>query len=358
MSSTAARAQDAAGGPTPEQQLQMQRLSQRYMEDNGIHGLSVAFARSGQIVFARGYGMADAGRGLPVTPQSLFRIASVSKAFTSAAVYTLVESGRLSLDATVFGSSGILNQFKLPPAHPDWTQQIQIRHLLTHTEGGWPNGQRDPMLLNPKLNHQELIAHTLETYPLANPPGAKFAYSNFGYCLLGRIIEKIAGTPYADYVREHIFSRVGITEMRIAGNTARERAPGEVAYYYGKAYEMNVARMDSHGGWIATPSDLLRFAIHDVGFPPQPQLLSADTVRDMTTGTTANPRYAKGWRVNAASTYFHLGRLPGSGALLVRNAKGTMWAALINGTINHDTTGRDITNYMWSMVKAVPQWPV
>ncbi len=122
---------------------------------------------------------------------------------------------------------------------------------------------------------------------MKNEPGTKFAYSNFGYCILGRVIEKITGEPYAEAVQRAVLAKCGVKDMRLGGNTYEDRAPGEVVYY-GQAgagtnpYDMNITRMDSHGGWIATPSDLVRFAIHVDGSKTTPNILSRNTLKVIT----------------------------------------------------------------------------
>src|SRR6202000_170638 len=126
-----------------------------------------------------------------------------------------------------------------------------------------PHGPPDPVRQNPEMTHRQLIAWTLEHMPLTTAPGQTFAYSNFGYCVLGRVIEKLTGQKYGPYVQQNLLARCGARGMRIAGNTLAQRAPGEVTYHaafgFGNPYGMNVARMDSHGGWLATAADLVRF---------------------------------------------------------------------------------------------------
>src|SRR5262249_34929274 len=135
-------------------------------------------------------------------------------------------------------------------------QDVCVEHLLTHTSGGWSNDANDPMFSRPELGHSELIAWTLRTRPLKAQPGTTFAYSNFGYCLLGRIIERISTQQYEAFVRRAILEPCGIADMSIAGNTLEERQSNEVRYHpagSGSPYAINVRRMDSHGGWIARP---------------------------------------------------------------------------------------------------------
>ena len=161
-----------------------------------------------------------------------------------------------------------------------------------------------------EFDHAALISWTLKTRPLVNAPGTMFAYSNFGYCLLGRVIEKITRRPYAELVQETVLSPAGATDMEIAGNTLQERRLDEVRYYgIGKddPYQINVHRMDSHGGWLARPASVAAFASSVDGFS-SPALLRHGTVVVMTTPSSANPRYAKGWRVNGLGNWWHIGR--------------------------------------------------
>lgn len=148
-----------------------------------------------------------------------------------------------------------------------------------------------------------------------------------------------------------------VTDVRIAGNTLLDTAPAEVVYYgqNGESpYGMNFRRMDSHGGWIATPSDLVNFAMRVDGFSYTPSILEPATIETMTTATSANPNYAKGWAVNAAGNWWHTGSLPGTISIIVRTSSGLCWAALTNTR----TEGMDLAldKMMWEMAEAVPGW--
>jgi hypothetical protein len=147
--------------------------------------------------------------------------------------------------------------------------------------------------------------------------------------------------------------------MRIAGNTLAERAPGEVVYY-GQGgenpYDMNVRRMDSHGGWLATASDVVRLATHVDGMSPARDILRPNTIREMTTATAANPQYAKGWAVNSLNNWWHVGSLPGTTSIVVRTASGLCWAALLNTRETNADTGGALDSMMWDMVKQVRSW--
>jgi CubicO group peptidase (beta-lactamase class C family) len=213
------------------------------------------------------------------------------------------------------------------------------------------------------LSAIDLISWTLTNRPLEHEPGTHYAYSNFGYCILGRVIEQVTGKTYADAVQELILGPAGVTSMQIAGNTLADRATNEVAYDGSAStaggtdpYGINVARMDSHGGWIATPVDVLRFAERVDGFSTVADLLTPGTIARMTTPSPANPidrdpGYGMGWNVNALGIWWHRGNLPGTEAFLVRAADGHDWMAVANGS------GIDLESLGWKMVDAITDTP-
>jgi CubicO group peptidase (beta-lactamase class C family) len=322
--------------PSESERAAMSNLALVFMEKYDVPALSIAVGYAGAIVYQDAFGLADREGREPVTPMHAFRIASVSKTITSAAIFTLIEQSRLQLSDRIFGPGAITGtDYGAQPYSPG-VNQITLEHLLTHTAGGWANDTHDPMGSNPTMNHAELIAWTLKNRPLDNPPGQRFAYSNFGYCILGRLIEKITGKPYADYVRDTVLKRCGISEMSIAGNTLAQRQPKEVKYYAQEGngrwqpYGMNVTRMDSHGGWIARPTDIVQYLMHVDGFTAPPNILQPQTIRAMTKGSTANPYYAKGWFVDYNDDWWHDGSLPGTSAIAERAHSGFCWAALAN----------------------------
>jgi len=303
-----------------------------FMADCAVPGLSVAIASHGKFRYRAALGLADIKKKEPVETFSLFRIASVSKPVTSAAIFTLIEQGQLALDAKVFGPGAVLGTaFGRPPYSPG-VDRITIEHLLTHTSGGWPKGSDDPMFQHPEADHKTLIATVLKDRPLEFVPGTHYAYSNFGFCLLGRVIERVSGTGYGDFVRQHILEACGIDGMRLAGNGGK-RAKDEVRYYdqeRGDPYNMNLSRLDAAGGWLAMPADIVRFATRVDGFATDGNILKEETIQVMTAGSRANPHYAKGWEVNGRGTWWHIGDLPGSSAVVVRSSTGYCGAACMN----------------------------
>jgi CubicO group peptidase (beta-lactamase class C family) len=367
--SSSALAQELAASPTPDERKRMTWLAADFMNAYDVPGLSVAIAIKGKPAYVEAFGVADRETGEALTPQHRFRIASISKPITSTGIFTLIEAGKLQLDSYVFGPNSVLgSDYPMPPtpqslmksdAFRSNIEQITIEHLLTHTTGGWENLSHDPMHLNMEMTRRELITWTLGHMPLTHPPGESFAYSNFGYCILGRVIEKLTGQAYEQYINENILKRCGIVDMQIAGNTLKERATNEVKYHSqvgGDPYGLNVARSDSNGGWIATPSDLTTFFVHIDGFKDMELLLSDNTLRTMSTPTAANPHYAKGLFVDSQlNNWWHSGLLPGTETISVRTNNDFCWSAFTN-TSRIDDMSRSLNTLVWDMVHSVADW--
>jgi len=328
----------------------MEAVIEEFMAKYDVPGLSIAIAKEDRLIFVKGFGLADKDKEQAVTTQSRFRIASISKPITAVTVLRLVEQGDLQLSDRVFGEHGALGTTYGTRPYKGHIEEITIENLLAHTSGGWLNDENDPMFQHPEMDHSQLISWTLDNQTLGHAPGTNYAYSNFGYCLLGRIIEKVTGKPYDDAVRCLVLQPCGVQDMAIGRNKPEERQPGEVVYHGYEAddpYGPNVARMDSHGGWIASATDLVRFAVRVNGFPEEPDILRSETIARMSTGSTANAGYALGWAVNEAGNWWHGGSLPGAATILARTTSGYCWAGLTN--TRRPGIGADLDKLMWAV---------
>jgi CubicO group peptidase (beta-lactamase class C family) len=350
---------DNTAEPTPSERSSMSSLARAFMQQHDVPGLSVAIGRGGALVYEDAFGFADREKREAVSPMHLFRIASVSKPITSVAIFSLIEEGRIRLTDRIFGVDAIIgSDYEMPPYRLDRPRvdDITVEHLLTHTAGAWRNSADDPMVTNLEMNHAQLIEWTLRNRPLDHSPGHNFAYSNFGYCVLGRVVEKVTGQPYAAYVRNSVLKRCGINDMTIAGNTLAERRPQEVKYYgesaVGHPYGINVTRMDSPGGWIARPADLVQFLMHVSGFATPPNILKPETIAIMTAPSNANSGYAKGWMVDKANNRWHGGSLPGTTSIAVRTNSGFCWAAFANTSC----PSTNLDKLVWDIVREVRSW--
>jgi N-acyl-D-amino-acid deacylase len=221
-------------------------------------------------------------------------------------------------------------------------------------------------------------------------PGEQFAYSNIGYCILGRVVERVTGTPYEAHVRERVLAPAGAARMKV-GRTL-EAAEGEVTYYdYRGAKEATampglglrlaprtygtfaMETMDAYGGWIGAPVDYLRFILAIDGRRGA-ALLNAASVADMNAraelkAATANDDesnvegafYALGIRVRQLRhgvNLFHFGSLPGTVTIAVRTADGFAWVATFNGRPQDRGTFRsELDRGLWTAKSKVKQWP-
>lgn len=310
-----------------------------FMEEFRPPGFSFAIAKHGKLLHHSALGYANLEKQEKLTTSHRFRIASVSKPITAVAIFLLIEQKKLKLDDPVFGPRGIV------AGQED--EGITIEHLLTHTAGGWANRTRDPMFQKNDYDHARLIKWTLDNIPPDNRPGEIYAYSNFGYCLLGRVIEKISGQSYETFVRENILKPSGSEGMFVTRGTK------EVSYYTDDkpdTYDMNVPRMDSHGGWIGTPMEMLKFAMSVDGFPEPKDLLTADSIEKMTASEGIYKDYACGWNVNQHGNYWHSGSLPGLTSLMVRTRSGYCWAACAN--TRRKNMGQAMDRLMWDIAKS------
>jgi CubicO group peptidase (beta-lactamase class C family) len=374
------------------------RSLQNFVARHRIPGLSVAITYQRRLLYAKGFGYADLETRQPVRPDSLFRIASLSKPITAVAVLQLAEEGKFKLDDRV------VNVLHLEPTRDPRIANVTIRHLLQH-RGGWDRGKSyDPMFI-----HQR-IARQLKIRPPANPaqiiqymmgqpldfePGSAYAYSNFGYRVLGRVIEKVSGQPYEEYVRQRVLKPIGVRDMRLGRSLIEDRAPREVRYYdekgrmsrgvVGYAAERAVPlpygvdaieAMDAHGGWIASAVDMVRFCstFDDpgtfrllrpasiatmLGRPPG----AAGHVRARAGDVPKNHYYGCGWDVrpqeHGAYTFWHTGALPGTSTLMVHRFDGFDWVVLCNtrsSVVGNDIAGL-IDPEMHAIVDRVTLWP-
>jgi CubicO group peptidase (beta-lactamase class C family) len=173
------------------------------MKAQQIPGVSLAVIKNGEIVLAKGYGLANVEHQVPVKPETIFQSGSMGKQFTATAVMMLVEAGKLSLDDKLI---------KFFPDGPDAWRNITIRHLLTHTSGmgDYPND----FDLRRDYTVDEMIQR-IKAIPLTFQPGEKWSYSNLGYVTLGVLIHKISGQFYGDFLQERVFKPLGMSTARV-----------------------------------------------------------------------------------------------------------------------------------------------
>jgi CubicO group peptidase (beta-lactamase class C family) len=328
------------------------------MTTYNVPALSIAITKGEKLVYLKAYGVSDQSKGTKAVVSDRYRIASLSKQFTSVAIMKLLDQGKIKLEDKVFGDGALLSKTYGTKAYGPHITDITVDELLHHTSGGWTNDVNDPMFINLTMTAAQLITWTLDNRPLDNVPGTTYNYSNFGYCILGRVIEKITGQTYAEAINTLVLKPIGITDMTIGGNTLADKQAKEVTYYGQSGedpYAMNVSRMDSHGGWIATAADLARFLVYIDKFPVRPDILTASSLNIMYTGSTAEPDYACGWSI-AGKNYFHTGSLPGTSTEHGRLDNGFNFVILTNTRSFKNNFGYDLDQIIWRALAKNPTW--
>ncbi len=324
------------------QQLDIETVDQRmnkFLTDNNFPGASLAVSKNGKLVYRKGYGLSDKEANEKVTVDSRFRIASVSKLYTSAAIMILIENGKLEMEQKVFGADGVLGTTYGSQPYKQHVENIKVSDLLRHTIGGW--GQdNDPAFSNKVISEEAIISYTLDDLALTKAPGTAFSYSNFGYMILSRIIETVSGKSYVQFVKTEILDKINASKTEIAGSLLRDRKSDEVKYY-GQGDDVNYVydytqfrRAAAAFGWMSTPTDMLLFANAVDGSTTRQDIINSSTIDIMTTTTAASKgfgfTFGSGWVVEG-DEWFWWGSLPGTFAILYRNANGTCIAAAANG---------------------------
>lgn len=341
----------------------------RLIAKHDLPGISIAISDNGRLIHSRGYGYADREAAEPVSPSSRFRIASISKPITAVAILRLVEKGKLRLDDRVFEILDAPEPIGGAAMPDQRLKEVTIKHLLQH-RGGWDRDQSfDPMFrsvqwaqqcrCDPPAMPSEVI-RAMHAQPLDFDPGQRYAYSNFGYCLLGRVIEKLSGQNYEEFVQSEIFQPLEIKSITLGKTRLSDRQTDEVRYYHpdeGKSVFASdlgkevpspygtwcLEAMDAHGGWIASADDLVRF-IDALSFGAADAAVATTMLTPATTrmiltrpdGESADEDsyYGLGWTIrsgkNGTHTVWHTGSLPGTATELTRRADGRSFAVLIN----------------------------
>jgi CubicO group peptidase (beta-lactamase class C family) len=244
---------------------------------------SVVVMKGGRIVISKGYGLADVENDLPATDQTVYRIGSLTKQFTSAAIMRLIEQGKLSLDDTLQ---------KFFPTYPTNGNRITIRNLLTHTSGvanytalpKWAPLMRLDLSVDSMIS---IFSHEPPTFK----PGESYRYSNSGYFLLGAIIEKVTGKPYARYMNEDFLPSTGLKNTlycevaplikhRAQGYLPTATAPGG---FVNAAY-ISMSQPYAAGSLCSTVGDLAQWTVA----LSSGKIVSAESYKQMTTPVTLN----------------------------------------------------------------------
>ncbi len=303
---------------TQEGNYRLDRLVYAFMDKYSIPGISFALSKNEQIVYKSGLGFAIKEGDLRTKPNHLFRLASVSKQFTTLCIMKLMERGKLTVESKIFGQGGILEQ-EFPNNISAKAAKVSIRNFLEHNSG-WTSNP-DPMFnssfygqtLDQRINYMLTSAQS--------EPGSGYSYYNMGFGVLGKIIEKLSGKSYEQYLKE-VLLEAGVTNVHVGGDQSQRR-PDEVVYYSqdgtnGYGNEMQV--IAAAGGVIASTEEMLKLLLHVDGKAGIPDIISPATRAMMLTQSVVYDRYALGWRMNHSyypNSWYHGGNLAGTATMWV-----------------------------------------
>ena len=364
------------------------------MRKHNIPGASIAIAKNGRLVYARGFGYADIQKQKPVNPNSLFRIASISKVLTAAAIMKLVQEGKLKLNHRAFR---ILKNSK--PCRPGPIDkrlyEITIAQLLNMT-AGWDRdisgdpGFKDFSYAAAQTCGGKVPADPLTVIrfcmgrPLDFTPGTRYAYSNLAYTTLGQIVEQVSGMPYLQYVNNEVLKPIGASSTMPGGTLLTLRKPNEVIYYdkpgaklatpiypdlkelvpncYGGNFSLEA--MLASGGFISTASDLVRIGSSISGEREGPidlgtyRLMASRAPLAQGKDQEKDHYYGLGYdiylvRNGQAFNWSKDGSLCGTRALLAHRCDHVTWAFICNTKNKENDFMKEVAETIWSGINSV-----
>jgi D-alanyl-D-alanine carboxypeptidase len=294
----------------------------------GAPGAAIIVVKGGRVIFRKGYGLANLELTVPVRPETVFRLCSVTKQFTAVAVMMLVEQGKLALDDPIT---------KFFPDYPTDGRKITVENLLTHTSGVkdyldklWPQRMRQDM-------RPEKLIELFENDGLEFEPGTKESYSNSNYVLLGAILEKVSGEEYGRFVEDNIFKPLGMKHSYYEGvqDLIPNRASGYVKYEgsFINAPYVSTPQLYAAGALCSTVDDL---ALWDAAVYADRLLKRSSWERLFTPYKLANGEtsdFAYGWaisRLQGRGVASHAGGIPGFRAYVLRVPADRVYVAVLS----------------------------
>ena len=292
-------AQDCAGiidTPPWPRMAEVDRIAEQALSKGPMSGMSIAVLRGSKLIHAAGYGQANLELGVPATPQTVYRIGSVTKQFTAAAILRHVERGELKLDDDIR---------KYLPDFDTQGRVVTVRHLLDHTSGIRNMTTIGPAMANRALDvTRAQVFSWLSEAPFDFEPGEKYLYNNSGYWLLGAIIEKLAGEPYDTVIERNLLAPLCLQSTRY--DVPSELVPGRASgYTRGSAGFLNAepnspTRPYASGALISTVLDLAAWERALFG----DKVLGAESLKLMTTRGRLNNGQPTAYGMGLAVTQF------------------------------------------------------
>ncbi|GLJ32432.1 hypothetical protein SUGI_0652650 [Cryptomeria japonica] len=364
------------------------------MQYSNVPGAQLAVAKGGQLKYSKAFGVANKESGELVRTDNIMRYNRISKVITGTAIAKLVQEGKLSLNDKPFR----LLQHLEPPKGDTADSRllnITVQNLLQHS-GGWNvsltgiNIVSEPATLyaaqaldRPSPPSPEDAIRFMKALPLDFEPGSAMEYSNFGYIVLGRVIEHVTGVAYGRYVEENILGPLGIRGIKLGHTQVNRRAEKEVMYYGRNGEDtlwvsifpgegfvnasyglLDYSSLDSVGGWIGSAGGIVRFVDHIDGLR-QPAILQEDMVYTMLNAERPGKKRSKGLFVGVRvdrdgkiQSFQHSGAAPGAHSHFVRLTKENItWAYLLNTWPLQDEFVNIAAGNLSEVARSIQNWP-
>lgn len=366
-----------------EETQKFDQAIEHFLQKWNIKGASFALMKDDHLLYSKGYGFADEEKQVPVDVMHIFRIASVSKLITAVAIMKMVEENKLNLSDTVFGPNGILNDTIFSEIRDKRVLNITVEHLLRH-QGGFSIAYGDPMFnpiqiaeemnTTPPADLNTMIRYVLKKR-LRYTPGKGTVYSNIGYGILSKIIEKKSQSGYEEYIQNSILYPAGCFDMHLGKNLYSDKLYNEVKYYDQSDAELipacdgsgkfvprcnggnNIEGLYGAGGWVASPSELLRFLCSINKSSNISTILSEETIDYM---TYDNPKTLPiGWmHTKNNGEWLRTGTLAGSSIMLKQESDGYSWVFVTNtSSWKGSRFTRTINAMVSKAMRKVQEWP-
>lgn len=331
---------------------QMEQATPQLLEQYKVPGAALALVRNGELVWSQGFGLADKARDIPVTDDTVFQVASVSKAVTSWGVMRLVENGQLDLDAPV---EQYLTRWHLPPSKFD-VSGVTIRRLLSHSAGlsvgGYPGLPPDLKLpsLEESLSGNNGGAGKVQ---IEMEPGAQFSYSGGGFTLLQLIIEEVTGETFSNYMQREVLDPLGMSHSSFEWRPDLRPATAVAYSASGSPLPNYLFTEQAAAGLYTTPPDLALFVAAEMpgpgGEPAGRGVLKPDTLTLMfkpvikiQTGVAQGLGQSVSTLPDGSKVIQHSGKNEGWQANMLANPQWGVGVVILTNSDNGDGLIRDV----------------
>jgi CubicO group peptidase (beta-lactamase class C family) len=344
---------------------------------------SVAIAKDGKLLYAKGFGYANKEDSIQAEPYSTYRIASVSKLITAVGVMILIERNKLTLDTKVFGKDGLLNDTCFSHYTDKRVEDITVKNLLNHS-AGWTSYWGDHMFINDKIAKslkkplpitlQDIVEFALSKH-LHFQPGTYSSYSNLGFSIIQLVVEKASGQSYESFIKENVFYPLNIDDANLAFNFDSLRYPNEARYYEIPEAERVIAfdgskdsilkcrggndirTLGAAGGWVISSVSLLKLLLAIDGNDNFPDLISRKSVLRLI--EREGEYQPLGWKtIYQNGKWWRSGSFPGTSALAVVRNDGFTYVFLTNTSPWPGSKfPYEIDRLMTRNIKMIENWP-